>query len=94
MTVYTFIKKKEDNHEMTHEEMLEEAARREQEAEEEKKKEAIKAVAQIVSFFTKPLFLMLLWNWLMPSIFGIATIGYLKAFGLYLISRIIFDKND
>ena len=43
MTVYTFIKKKEDNHEMTHEEMLEEAARREQEAEEEKKKEAIKA---------------------------------------------------
>ena len=50
MTVYTFIKKKEDNHEMTHEEMLEEAARREQEAEEEKKKEAIKAELRLFHF--------------------------------------------
>ena len=73
----------------------EEEAQIEQEIEEQLKKEAaIKAVAQVVSFFTKPLVLMLLWNWLMPGIFGLATIGYLKAFGLYLISRILFDKND
>ena len=62
--------------------------------EQEKKEAAVKALATIVSFFTKPLILMLLWNWLMPGIFGLATIGYLKAFGLYLISRILFDKND
>lgn len=62
--------------------------------EQEKKDAAVKALATIVSLFTKPLILMLLWNWLMPGIFGLATIGYLKAFGLYLISRILFDKND
>ena len=59
-----------------------------------KKQEVVKAVATLVAFFAKPAILMLLWNWLMPGIFGIASIGYLKAFGLYLISRILFDKND
>ena len=68
----------------------------EQQAIEEKEKQeaAVKALAQLLAFFTKPAILMLLWNWLMPGIFGLATIGYLKAFGLYLISRILFDKND
>jgi hypothetical protein len=36
---------------------------------------------------------MLLWNWLVPGIFGLAAIGYFKALGLYLLSRIIFDKE-
>lgn len=68
----------------------------EQQAIEEKEKQeaAVKAVATLVAFFAKPAILMLLWNWLMPGIFGLAAIGYFKAFGLYLISRILFDKND
>ena len=61
--------------------------------EQEKKKEALKALGIIVGIFTKPLILMLLWNWLMPGLFGLATIGYLKAFGLYAISRILFGNN-
>ena len=66
-----------------------------QELEEQEKKEAaVKALSTVVIVFTKPLILMLLWNWLMPGIFGLAAIGYFKAFGLYLISRILFDKND
>lgn len=88
MTIY-FDKRAEQMQE------AEEESQIEQEIEEQLKKEAaIKAVSQVVSFFTKPLVLMLLWNWLMPGIFGLATIGYLKAFGLYLISRILFNKND
>tara|TARA_B100002019_G_C20811403_1_gene376083 strand:- start:38 stop:292 length:255 start_codon:yes stop_codon:yes gene_type:complete len=75
---------------------FEQQEKEEQEELEEKQKQeaAIKAVGQLVAFFTKPLVLMLLWNWLVPGIFGLATIGYLKAFGLFMISRIIFDKND
>jgi len=53
-----------------------------------------KAVANLLSAIVKPAILMLLWNWLMPGIFGLATIGYFKAFGLYLMSRILFDKNE
>tara|TARA_B100001939_G_scaffold327940_1_gene322745 strand:+ start:382 stop:603 length:222 start_codon:yes stop_codon:yes gene_type:complete len=61
------------------------------------KQQAIKNAAAIGAFvgvFAKPLVLMLLWNWLMPGLFGLATIGYLKAFALWMISRILFDTHD
>jgi len=32
---------------------------------------------------------MLLWNWLMPLIFGITTINYLQAIGLLILSKIL-----
>ena len=83
MTVYAFNKD------------IEEATKEQQEEleEQEKKEAAVKAFFVVAAVFTKPLILMLLWNWLMPSIFGLATIGYLKAFGLYAISRILFGKE-
>ena len=85
MTVYTF---KKDIEETVTEKELEELE------EEVKKQASIKALAQVLAFFTKPLVIMLLWNWLIPGLFGITTIGYLKALGLYLLARIIIDKND
>tara|TARA_B100000073_G_scaffold132749_1_gene108726 strand:- start:1220 stop:1495 length:276 start_codon:yes stop_codon:yes gene_type:complete len=76
-------------------EQKEEDQRIKEELEKEiKNQEAVKAVAAVLGLFGKPLILMLLWNWLVPGIFGLATIGYLKAFGLYLLSRILFDKDD
>src|SRR5262245_47686734 len=33
---------------------------------------------------------MSLWNWLMPSIFGARPIGVWQAFGLLILSRILF----
>ena len=41
---------------------------------------------------TIPLIFMLLWNWLIPSIFGLATIGYCKSAGLLAMSYMIFKK--
>jgi hypothetical protein len=32
----------------------------------------------------------LLWNWLMPAIFGLTTITFLQAFGLLILSKILF----
>jgi hypothetical protein len=32
----------------------------------------------------------LLWNWLMPSIFGLPAINMFQAFGLLLLSKILF----
>ena len=34
--------------------------------------------------------IMLLWNWLIPAIFGLAAINYWQALGLFLLSRILF----
>ena len=39
-----------------------------------------------------PVGFMLLWNWLMPAIFGLPVIGYFKSWGLLLMSIILF-KN-
>ena len=65
-----------------------------QELEEQEKKEAaIKAAATFFAFFVKPAIIMLLWNWLLPGIFGITTIGYFKALGLYLLARLFIDKE-
>ncbi len=70
------------------------AAAEEEEAQKQKiKQENLEKSAKVLSVFVKPLVLMLLWNWLMPGIFGLATIGYLKAFGLCLMSRILFGKE-
>ena len=33
---------------------------------------------------------MLLWNWLMPAIFGLTTITYWQAVGLLILSKILF----
>ena len=71
-------------------EQQEAIAAAEKKAEQEK---AIKAVAKAVAIFVKPLVLMLSWNWLMPGLFGLATIGYLKAFAMIIITSIRF-KND
>ena len=35
---------------------------------------------------------MLLWNWLMPAIFGIATISFWQALGLFILARIFFGS--
>jgi len=35
-------------------------------------------------------FVELLWNWLMPPIFGLKTIGYWQAFGIVVLAKLIF----
>lgn len=37
---------------------------------------------------------MLLWNWLMPTIFGLGTITYLQGTGISLLCAILFKSND
>ena len=37
---------------------------------------------------------MLLWNWLMPTIFGLKTITFMQALGLNILSNILFNKTS
>jgi len=37
---------------------------------------------------------MLLWNWLIPSIFGLRTISYLEAFGLIELCSVLFQSSN
>ena len=38
--------------------------------------------------------LMLLWNWLMPTIFGLPTITFWQGVGLNFLSSILFKSNN
>lgn len=38
--------------------------------------------------------LMLLWNWLMPSIFGLTKITFWQAIGLNFLSTILFKSSS
>ncbi len=50
-------------------------------------------LTMVVMFaFLFGLFVMLLWNWLMPDIFGLPRIDYWHAWGLVLLSHILFKS--
>ena len=61
--------------------------------EEIQQQQNVEAVGAIVNFFAKPAILWGTWNLVIPSLFGLPPIGYLQSLGLYVISRILFDKN-
>ena len=37
-------------------------------------------------------FVMLLWNWLMPVVFGLGAITYWQAFGIVVLAKLIFGS--
>lgn len=43
-------------------------------------------------FIGLPLVTMLLWNWLMPAIFGLPSIGFFKSAGLLVLSFILVKR--
>lgn len=40
------------------------------------------------------LIVMLLWNWLMPAIFGLGTITYWQGWGIVLLAHILFKAGN
>ena len=49
------------------------------------------ALLVVVGIATLGWVVMLLWNWLMPSLFaGVQEVGYLQALGILLLSKILF----
>ena len=77
--------KKEDE-EIKQEELDKKA---EKERNEEKGREVVNAIGNL---FLSPLVLMLVWNACIPGLFGLATLGYWSAMGLYVVFRILL-KN-
>ena len=57
-------------------------------------KKVVKVIAMIilaVAFFLLANYvLMRLWNWLMPDLFGLSTITYWQALGIFVIAKLLF----
>lgn len=47
-------------------------------------------IACVAGAFLLGYVVMCLWNWLMPALFGLAIITYWQAFGILILSKILF----
>lgn len=48
----------------------------------------------IVNIIVMPLIFMLLWDFVMPTVFGLKTITYLQAIALIIMTNIIFKNRN
>ncbi|AWX44743.1 hypothetical protein HME9304_01746 [Flagellimonas maritima] len=48
----------------------------------------------IIFIFLMGYAFMLLWNWLMPELFGLVVISYWQAIGLLVLAKILFGFGD
>lgn len=57
---------------------------------------AVIGVVAFVVFFAlvSSIIVMLLWNWLMPVLFGLKTITWLQAFGLSFLCGMLFKSSN
>lgn len=56
-------------------------------------KELIDILKAVVILLITSLVIMILWNWLMPIIFGLPKITYGMAIGVDILSRQIFNRK-
>jgi len=52
----------------------------------------MKLIAKVIIILIIGTLTMLLWNWLMPVIFGLTKITFLQSVGLMFLVRIFFDN--
>ncbi len=78
---------KKEEEELKQEELDKKA---EQEKNIETGRQAVNAVGNL---FLSPLVLMLVWNACIPGLFGLATLGYWSAMGLYVVFRILLRNS-
>jgi len=57
-----------------------------------KNRKPIFLLIPIVLFFAIGFIVMVLWNYLIPTLFGLQTITYWQALSLFLLSRILFGN--
>ncbi len=56
-------------------------------------KHVVWGIIMVLAFiFLFGLFIRMLWNWLMPEIFGLKNITYLQSVGLLILSRLLFGR--
>ena len=52
-----------------------------------------RALFMALAVAVSSLLAMVLWNWLMPTLFGLPAIGFWQALGLLVLSRILFGRS-
>ena len=59
------------------------------------KHKIMKVILKIgVTLLSTALMVMLLWNWVVVDIFGLPTINYLQAIGLWILPKLLIYKLD
>ena len=62
--------------------------------EKEQQEAGAKVVGAVVTFFVKPFVVRWLWNWIMPTLFGLTVITYWQALALGLVASLLFKNHE
>lgn len=52
------------------------------------------AISELFLIFLRPLVIMLVWNAVMPAVFGLPTVGYFMAWGLRIVAKNLFGRGS
>lgn len=64
-------------------------------AEAEKEQNLVAEVfSDLFLIFLRPLVIMLVWNAVMPAVFGLPTVGYFMAWGLRIVAQNLFGRSS
>lgn len=66
--------------------------KQQEEIEEQPKRKSLYYLGAISFIVLYPWAFALVWNWVIPSVFGLSTIGYFKALGILTLSFMLFRK--
>ena len=50
-------------------------------------------ISEAFAILLRPLVIMLVWNAVMPAVFGLPTIGYFMAWGLRIVAKNLFGRS-
>lgn len=51
-------------------------------------------ISELFLIFLRPLVIMLVWNAVMPAVFGLPTVGYFMAWGLRIVAKNLFGRGS
>lgn len=60
----------------------------------EKQKLIAETLSELFLIFLRPLIIMLVWNAVMPAVFGLPTVGYFMAWGLRILAKNLFGRGS
>ena len=52
-----------------------------------------KIIGTVIGYFLTALIVMVLWNYLMPVVFGLTTLTYFQSWCLIILARYLFGHN-
>ena len=62
--------------------------------EKEQQQAGAEAVGAVITFFVKPYIVKAVWNWVVPTVFGLTAITYWQALAIGFLASLLFKNHE